>query len=76
MSKVVERVRFGSHDQGSLVKYDDGPNRYSCYSVRGKEHRESSGSPDVKAARRFHRQRLDELALDRQGLRRFVAPMA
>ena len=55
MSKAVERVRFGSHGQGSLVKYADGPNWYSCYSVRGKEHRESSGSPDMKVARRFNR---------------------
>ena len=28
MSKLIERVKFGSHGQGSLAKYDDGPNWY------------------------------------------------
>ena len=76
MSRLIERVKFGSHGQGSLAKYDDGPNWISIYCTRGREHRESTGTPDLKLARRFHKQRLDELAVDRQGLRKFIAPMA
>jgi integrase len=76
MNKLIERVRFGSHGQGSLAKFSDGPNWISIYCVRGKEHRQSTGTADLKIARRVHKQRLDELALDRQGLRKFVAPMA
>ncbi len=75
MSKLVQRVKFGGHGQGSLAKYDDGPNWISIYCVRGKEHRQSTGTPDLKLARRVHKQRLDELAADRQGLRKFIAPM-
>jgi len=76
MSRLIDRVKFGSHGQGSLAKYDDGPNWISIYCTRGREHRESTGTPDLKLARRFHKQRLDELAVDRQGLRKFIAPMA
>ncbi len=76
MSRLIERVKFGSHGQGSLAKYDDGPNWISIYCTRGREHRESTGTPDLKLARRFHKQRLDELAVDRQGLRKFIPPMA
>jgi integrase len=76
MSRLIERVKFGGHGQGSLAKYDDGPNWISIYCTRGREHRESTGTPDLKLARRFHKQRLDELAVDRQGLRKFIAPMA
>ena len=75
MSKLIERVKFGSHGQGSLAKYDDGPNWYSLYCVRGKEHRQSTGTADIKLARRIHRQRLDEIVLDRQGVRKYISPV-
>jgi len=75
MSKLIERVKFGSHGQGSLAKYDDGPSWYSLYCVRGKEHRQSTGTADIKLARRIHRQRLDEIVLDRQGVRKYISPV-
>src|SRR5262245_15300300 len=73
---ITERQRYGSRGQGSLIKYDDSPNWFSCYYVRGTEHRESTGTPDLKLARRFHRRKLDEVAGDRQGLKKYLAPMA
>ena len=73
---IVERKRYGSRGQGSLIRYDDSPNWVSCYYVRGKEYRESTGSADLKTARRFHKQKLDEIALDRQGTKRVITPMA
>jgi integrase len=75
MSRLIERVRFGGHGQGSLAKFSDGPNWISIYCARGKEHRESTGTPDLKLARRFHRRKLDELAAARQGLKKFLAPL-
>jgi integrase len=74
--RAVERVRYGGRGQGSLVRFEGSLNWVSCYCVRGKEHRESTGTPDIKKARRFHRQKLDEIAADRQGLRRFMPPVA
>jgi hypothetical protein len=37
------------------------------YSHRGKEHEESTKTPDLKAAKRFAKHKLDEMAVDRQG---------
>jgi integrase len=74
--KVLERVRFGARGQGSLVRFEGVAPWYSCLCVRGKEHRESTGTPDLKMARRRHRQRLDEIAADRQGLKKFLSPVA
>ena len=74
--KIVERVRFGSRGQGTLVRFAGSVNWFSCYCVRGEEHRESTGTPHLKVARRFHRQKLDEIAADRQGLKKFLAPAA
>src|SRR5262245_28031139 len=75
MSKQIECVKFGSHGQGSLRKFADSEHWISCYHVNGREHRESTGTPDLKIARRFHKQKLDEIAAHRQGLRKFIAPV-
>jgi hypothetical protein len=42
--------------------------------VRGKQHEISTGTSDLKLAKRFHRQKLDEPATDRQGLKQFTTP--
>ena len=42
--------------------------------MRGKQHEISTGTPDLKLAKRVHRQKLDELAADRQGLKPFTTP--
>jgi integrase len=67
----IERVMFGGRGQGSLTKYSNSPHYFSCYRVHGKEHRESTGTPDLKAARRIHKQKLDAVAADRQGLKKY-----
>ena len=72
--KVKERVRYGSRGQGCLIRYAGVENWYSVYCARGREVRQSTGTPDLKAARKFHRGLLDALAADRQGLRKFVTP--
>jgi integrase len=68
----IERVMFGGRGQGSLTKYSNSPYYFSCYRVHGKEHRESTGTPDQKSARRIHKQKLDALAADRKGLMVFT----
>ena len=73
--KIVERVRFGSRGQGTLIRLEGSANWFSCYCVRGKEHRESTGAFDLKVAKRVHRQLLDKIGADRQGLKRFVTPV-
>jgi integrase len=72
---LIERVRFG-HGRGSLARYSDSPNWIAVYSAHGREHRESTHTPDLKVAKRFHKQKLDELAADRQGLKRYLPPLA
>src|SRR5262249_56282236 len=47
---------------------------FSLICVRGKQHEISTGTSDLRLAKRFHRQKLDELAADRQGLKRFTTP--
>jgi integrase len=72
--KIVERVKYGIRGQGTLIKREGSGNWLFAYCVRGKEHEESTGTPDLKPARRFCRQKLDEIALDRQGAKRFLGP--
>src|SRR5262249_34064701 len=76
MSKQVECVKVGSHGQGSLRRFDDSANWIFCYHLHSKEHRESTKTPDVKKAKRIAKQRLDDLAADRQGLKTFVPAVA
>ena len=72
---IVETIRYGARGQGALVRFSGSAHWYSRYFVRGKEHVESTGTSDFKKARRFHRQKLDEIATDRQGLKKFVSPV-
>jgi integrase len=76
MSKQIENVKVGAYGQGALRRYDNSPAWYFCYSHNGQHHRESTKTPDLRAAKRFAKQRLDELAADRQGHATFVAPVA
>ncbi len=72
--KIVETIRYGARGQGALIKFEGSAHWYSRHFARGKEHVESTGTSDLKRARRFHRQKLDEIAADRQGLKKFVTP--
>jgi integrase len=72
MAAEIERAMYGGRGQGSLTKYSNSPNWFSCFRHNGKEHRESTGSPDLKVARRIHKAKLDALAADRRGLQTFT----
>src|SRR5438477_1437654 len=70
----MDRVKVGKRGDGTLIRVEGQANWYSVICVRGKQHEISTGTPDLKLAKRFHRQKLDELAADRQGLRQFTTP--
>jgi integrase len=72
--RVIEKVKIGKRGDGALIRVEGQPNWFSLISVRGKQHEISTGTSDVKLAKRFHRQKLDELAADRQGLKQFTTP--
>jgi hypothetical protein len=72
--RVIEKVTVGKRGDGTLIRVEGQPNWFSLICVRGKQHEISTGTPDLKLAKRFHRQKLDELAADRQGLKQFTTP--
>jgi hypothetical protein len=71
---VIEKVTAGKRGDGSLVRVEGQANWCSVICVRGTQHEISTGTPDLKLAKRVHRQKLDELAADRQGLKPFTTP--
>lgn len=76
MWRTMKLIGFSPVAAGALIKFSASANWYSRYCVRGKEHVETTGTPDFKKARKFHRQKLDEIAADRQGLKKFIGPAA
>jgi integrase len=72
--RVIEKVMVGKRGDGTLIRVEGQPNWFSLICVRGKQHEISTGTPNLKLAKRFHRQKLDELAADRQGLKQFTTP--
>ena len=66
--RVIEKVTVGKRGDGALIRVEGQANWYSVLCVRGRQHEISTGTPDLKLAKRVHRQKLDELAADRQGL--------
>ena len=72
--RVIEKVTVGKRGDGTLIRVEGQANWYSVICVRGKQLEISTGTPDLKLAKRFHRQKLDELAADRQGLKQFTTP--
>jgi integrase len=70
--KIVERESKG-RGKGSLVRYEGVANWTACFYANGKEHRESTGTSDVKRARAWLKAKLDEVGADRRGLTTFVA---
>jgi len=72
--RVIEKVTVGKRGDGTLIRVEGQPNWFSLICVRGKQHEISTGTPDLKLAKRFHRQKLDEFAADRQGLKPFTTP--
>ncbi len=59
---------------GRVFKRNNSSHWWISYCHRGKEYRESSGSPDRKQAGKLLKQRLREIGADRLGLRCFVGP--
>ena len=53
--KIIERIRYGSRGQGSLIRYKDSSRWVSCYYHDGVEHRESTETSDLKKARAWHK---------------------
>jgi len=72
--RVIERVTVGKRGDGTLIRVEGQVNWFSVICVRGTQHEISTGTPDLKLAKRVHRQKLDELAADRQGLKQFATP--
>jgi len=72
--KAIEKVKVGKLGDGSLIRVEGQANWYSVLCVRGKQYELSTRTSDLKLALRFHRQKLDELAVDRQGLKEFTTP--
>jgi hypothetical protein len=62
--RVIEKVKVGKRGDGTLIRVEGQPNWYSVICVRGKQHEISTGTADLKLSKRFHRQKLDELAAD------------
>jgi integrase len=74
MSKVMEKVRYGDRGQGTLIRLDDRPNWFSVLSVNGKQVEMSTGTADLREARKFHKAKLEELVLDKHGKAEFLTP--
>src|SRR5712692_9090002 len=72
--RVIERVTVGKRGDGMLIRVEGQVNWFSVICVRGTQHEISTGTPDLKLAKRVHREKLDELAADRQGLKQFTTP--
>jgi hypothetical protein len=53
--KIIERKRYGSRGEGSLVRYDGVENWYSVYCAHGKEIRQTTGTADFKTAKKSTR---------------------
>lgn len=60
----------------TLYRVPGSANWHIRYSHRGKQYRESSGSPDERVARALLQQRLAECGADQLGLRKFAGPQA
>jgi integrase len=65
--KEAQRIKYGSRGQGSLVKFEGVAPWMSCWYVNGVEVRESTKETDFKRARAWHKNKLDEIASQRQG---------
>jgi integrase len=73
--KVVERVRYGDKQgDGSLIRYEGVAMWYSVYCQRGREHRRSTHTTDLKKARKVHKSYLDKLAGEREGGKPLATP--
>jgi integrase len=69
-----ETIRFGQLGEGSLTRAHEGATWYSVINYKGRQFEWSTRTTDLKAAKKFHKQKLDGLAVDRQGKGELVTP--
>jgi integrase len=71
---VLEKVPYGERGQGTLVRLEGRPNWFSILWANGKQVEFSTGTDDLKLARKFHKAKLEELVLDKHGKGDFLTP--
>lgn len=59
---------------GRIFQMKGSKNLWIAYNCRGKEYRESCGSPELKEAKKLLKHRLKEIGADSLGARAFVEP--
>src|SRR5438067_2411383 len=73
--KLSERRRTMKLEQyPGLYTRPDGKAIWCCYSLRGKQFRQSTGKTEPKKAFKFLQNKLREIAADQIGARNFVSP--
>jgi hypothetical protein len=65
--RVIEKVPFGERGQGTLVRLQGRPNWFSILWHAGRQVEFSTGTADLKLARKFHKAKLEQLVLDKHG---------
>ena len=71
---MLEKVPYGERGQGTLVRLEGRPNWFSILWANGKQVEFSTGTDDLKLARKFHKAKLEELVLDKHGKGDFLTP--
>jgi len=72
--RVIEKVPYGARGQGTLRRLEGRPNWFSTLWANGKQVEFSTGTEDLKLARKFHKAKLEELVLDKHGKGDFLTP--
>jgi integrase len=74
--KIVERQKNKGRGKGSLVRYKGVANWTACFYAEGKEHRESTGTTDLKQAKAWLKAKLDDVGAARRGHTTFTPASA
>ena len=72
--RVVEKVPYGERGQGTLVRLEGRPNWFSILWHAGRQVEFSTGTDELKLARKFHKAKLEQLVLDKHGKAEFLVP--
>jgi hypothetical protein len=59
--RVIEKVPYGERSQGTLVRLEGRPNWFSILWHAGRQVEFSTGTDDLKLARKFHKAKLEQL---------------
>ena len=74
--KAVERVKYGERGQGSLIRRQGSMVWLFAYCAQGREHEESTKTTDLKAAKRWAKDKVQKLGKASQEGRRVLSPLA